>query len=107
MALISTYSLFDILDLNQLMIPAMYKICSEMVERWEEIVSTKESCELDIWPELQTMAANVISLTAFGANYEDGRRVFELQYEQAEHAMELRHSVYFPGGRCFYLFIII
>nr|GME02522.1 cytochrome P450 CYP72A219-like [Ipomoea batatas] len=58
-----------------------------------------ESGELDVWPELQTMAANVISLTAFGINYEDGRRVFELQCEQAEHAMELRHSVYVPGGR--------
>ncbi|XP_031105725.1 cytochrome P450 CYP72A219-like [Ipomoea triloba] len=81
------------------MVPAMNKICSEMVGRWEEIVSRNESGELDVWPELQTMAANVISLTAFGINYEDGRRVFELQSEQAEHAMELRHSVYVPGGR--------
>ncbi|XP_031106766.1 cytochrome P450 CYP72A219-like [Ipomoea triloba] len=81
------------------MVPAMNKICSEMVGRWEEIVSRNESGELDVWPDLKTMTANVISLTAFGINYEDGRRVFELQCEQAEHAMELRNSVFVPGGR--------
>ncbi|XP_019193505.1 PREDICTED: cytochrome P450 CYP72A219-like [Ipomoea nil] len=81
------------------MVPAMYKICSEMVGRWEEIVSRNESGELDVWPELKTIAVNVISLTAFGISYETGRRLFELQHELAEHASELRHSVYIPGGR--------
>ncbi|CAL5403176.1 unnamed protein product [Camellia sinensis] len=35
------------------MVPAMCSSCGEMISKWEVLVSTKESCEVDVWPYLQ------------------------------------------------------
>ncbi|KAK4714493.1 hypothetical protein R3W88_020400 [Solanum pinnatisectum] len=66
------------------MLPAFYMSCSEMLSKWKEIVPTGTSFKLDVWPDLQIMTSEVISRTAFGSSYEEGRTVFELQKEQAE-----------------------
>ncbi|CDP15973.1 unnamed protein product [Coffea canephora] len=81
------------------MLPAFYSSASEMLSKWEERVSPEGSCELDVWPYLQTLGADSISRTAFGSNYEEGRRIFELQMEQAQYAVRATRSVYFPGLR--------
>ncbi|XP_049386885.1 cytochrome P450 CYP72A219-like [Solanum stenotomum] len=81
------------------MLPAFYVCCSEMISKWEEIVPKETSSEIDVWPDLEMMASEVISRTAFGSSYEEGRIVFELQKEQAEHVMELARSIYIPGSR--------
>ncbi|KAJ6728266.1 CYTOCHROME P450 FAMILY MEMBER [Salix koriyanagi] len=39
----------------KLMIPALYESCSEMINKWEKVVSVDERpCELDVWPYLQS-----------------------------------------------------
>ncbi|KAL3364183.1 hypothetical protein AABB24_013105 [Solanum stoloniferum] len=81
------------------MLPAFYVSCSEMLNKWEEIVPKGTSFELDVWPDLQIMASEVISSTAFGSSYEEGRTVFELQKEQAEYVIEKGRSIYIPGSR--------
>ncbi|XP_049386895.1 cytochrome P450 CYP72A219-like [Solanum stenotomum] len=81
------------------MLPAVYQSYSEMISKWEEIIPKETSFELDVWPDLQLMTAEVISRTAFGSSYEEGRIVFELQREQAEHVMDISRSVYIPGTR--------
>ncbi|XP_059291568.1 cytochrome P450 CYP72A219-like [Lycium ferocissimum] len=81
------------------MLPAFYLSCSEMLNKWEEIIPVKGSNELDVWPHIQRMTSDVISRTAFGSSYEEGRRIFELQEEQAEYLMNFFNSVYFPGSR--------
>ncbi|XP_059283665.1 cytochrome P450 CYP72A219-like [Lycium ferocissimum] len=82
------------------MLPAFHMSCSEMVNQWEEAVSVKgTSCELDIWPYLQRFSSDAISRTAFGSNYEEGRKIFELQKEQAEHVIEVSRTLYIPGWR--------
>ncbi|KAM3222312.1 hypothetical protein P3L10_021582 [Capsicum annuum] len=81
------------------MLPAFYVSCSEMISKWEEVVPMETSFELDVWPDLQIMTSEVISRTAFGSSYEEGRIVFELQKEQAEHVMEAARSIYIPGSR--------
>lgn len=83
----------------KLMLPAFYKSASEMVTKWENTVSAKGSDELDVWPNLQALTSDAISRTAFGSNYEEGRMIFELQREQAEHVMQVARSVYIPGFR--------
>jgi len=88
------------------MLPAFYVCCSEMISKWEEIVPKETSTEIDVWPDLEMMTSEVISRTAFGSSYEEGRIVFELQKEQAEHVMEVARSIYIPGSRYNNLFII-
>ncbi|KAF5203229.1 Cytochrome p450 [Thalictrum thalictroides] len=83
----------------KLMLPAFYACCSELVEKWEKLLLSKESCEVDVWPYLQNLTADVISRTAFGSSYEEGRRIFELQTEQAMLVMEASRSIYIPGFR--------
>ncbi|CAH9092001.1 unnamed protein product [Cuscuta europaea] len=83
----------------KLMQPAFLLSCSEMVRKWEGIVSGKGSCELDVWPDLQGLTCDVISRTAFGSSYEEGKKIFELQREQTKYFMEVVRQVYVPGWR--------
>ncbi|KAF6146106.1 hypothetical protein GIB67_002784 [Kingdonia uniflora] len=82
------------------MLPAFYTSCSELVSKWDTLITAEEgSCELDVWPELQNLTGDVISRTAFGSSFEEGRRIFQLQTEQAELAIQAIQSVYIPGSR--------
>ncbi|XP_052177323.1 cytochrome P450 72A397-like [Diospyros lotus] len=82
------------------MVLAMNQSCREMIRKWEALVSTSGgACELDVWPYFSNLAADVISRTAFGSNYEQGERIFRLQREQAMLAFQVLQSVYIPGSR--------
>ncbi|KAF5801435.1 putative secologanin synthase [Helianthus annuus] len=81
------------------MVPAFYVSCDEMVNKWEETLKEESSCEMDVWPHLQALAADVISRTAFGSSYVEGRKIFELQREQAELIITASRSIYIPGSR--------
>ncbi|CBI39917.3 unnamed protein product, partial [Vitis vinifera] len=83
------------------MVSAFQLSCSDMVNKWEKQLSLDGSCELDIWPYLQNLTGDVISRTAFGSSYEEGRRIFQLQKEQALLAVQVTRSVYVPGWRFF------
>ncbi|XP_048322024.2 cytochrome P450 CYP72A219 [Ziziphus jujuba] len=81
------------------MVPAFNECCSEMISEWEALVSEEGSCELDVWPCLQNLSADVISRTAFGSSYQEGRKIFQLLLEQIELVVALFQSVcvYIPG----------
>ncbi|KAM7497835.1 hypothetical protein LguiA_022249 [Lonicera macranthoides] len=83
------------------MVPAFYLSCSEIMSKWENMVSTQGSCELDVWPYLQNLTSDAISRTAFGSSYEEGRKIFQLQREQGELAIQVAQSIYIciPGLR--------
>ncbi|XP_056173079.1 cytochrome P450 72A397-like [Syzygium oleosum] len=83
----------------KLMLPAFYSSCTEMVGRWEKLVSVKRSCEIDAWVDLQNLTRDVISRTAFGSSFEEGKKIFKLQEEQARLALIALQSVYIPGWR--------
>ncbi|KAI7740929.1 hypothetical protein M8C21_033056 [Ambrosia artemisiifolia] len=83
------------------MIPAFYVSCNEMINKWEKALTQQNSCEVDVWPYLQTFSSDVISRTAFGSSFEEGRKIFELQREQAGLVMKAANSVYIPGSRFF------
>ncbi|THG13487.1 hypothetical protein TEA_016771 [Camellia sinensis var. sinensis] len=61
------------------MVLAMYSSCCKMINKWKELVSTTVSCELDVWPDLTQLSADLISRTAFDSSYEGGKRIFQLQ----------------------------
>lgn len=67
------------LEKLKLMVPAMYSSCCEMISKWEALVSTKGSRELDVWPGLSNLTADVISRTAFGNNKPDFNSLNQLK----------------------------
>ena len=72
----------------------------EMVDKWEEILTLDGSPrEIDVWPFIQNATCDVISRSAFGSNYAEGKRIFEILKEQAEHAMIILFKLYLPGFR--------
>ncbi|KAK8603184.1 hypothetical protein V6N13_085377 [Hibiscus sabdariffa] len=81
------------------MLPAFYQSCSDMISKWEKIVSTEGCTEIDAWPYLVTMTRDVISRAAFGSSFEEGRRIFELLDEQINLMIKAVQSVYIPGWR--------
>ncbi|KAM0019623.1 putative secologanin synthase [Helianthus debilis subsp. tardiflorus] len=81
------------------MVPTYYASCKEMIDKWEKILTNETSCEVDVWPYIQTFSSDVISRTSFGSSFEEGRKIFELQREQAKLTMKVVNSVYIPGSR--------
>ena len=81
------------------MVPAFYHSCYDMVSKWESMVSEEGSCDLDVMPYLQQMAADVISRTAFGSSYEKGKKIFKLQTELADLVIQTIMRIYIPGWR--------
>ncbi|KAE9621568.1 putative 11-oxo-beta-amyrin 30-oxidase [Lupinus albus] len=87
------------LEKIKIMLPLFFISCNDLVSKWEGMLSSDGSCELDVWPYLQKLASDVISRTAFGSSYEEGERIFELQKEQSALTMKSFMNVFIPGWR--------
>ena len=84
----------------QNMVPAFYHCCSEVVAKWDHLVLDKGlSCEVDVWPWLVNLTADVISHAAFGSSYREGQRIFELQGELSGIIAQEHKKPYIPGMR--------
>ncbi|CAN6991417.1 unnamed protein product [Brassica rapa subsp. trilocularis] len=80
------------------MVPAFHQSCSEVVGKWDKLVLDGGlSCEVDAWPWLVSMTADVISRTAFGSSYKEGQRIFELQAELSELIIQDFRKAFIPG----------
>ncbi|XP_042008666.1 cytochrome P450 72A225-like [Salvia splendens] len=79
------------------MVPAFHLSTVDMLNKWDAIVPDGGSCEVDVWPHLQTMTSDVISRTAFGSSYEEGTKIFQLQREQVERIIEAGRHMPVPG----------
>lgn len=86
------------LDKLKHMLPSFYLSCCDMINKLDNIVSSKGS-EIDVWPFLQTLTSDAISRTAFGSSYEEGIKIFELQKEQIQLILEVSRTIYIPGWR--------
>ncbi|ESQ48511.1 hypothetical protein EUTSA_v10021993mg [Eutrema salsugineum] len=83
------------------MVPAFHQSCSEVIGEWDKLVVSDKgsSGEVDVWPWLESMTADVISRTAFGSSYKEGQRIFELQTELAQIIIVSVQSAFIPGYR--------
>ncbi|XP_043723197.1 cytochrome P450 CYP72A219-like isoform X5 [Telopea speciosissima] len=79
------------------MLSAFYTSSNEMVSKWEKLVTSAGSFELDVWPELQYLTGDVISRAAFGSSYEEGKRIFKLQDEQGQLIIQALQTAFIPG----------
>ncbi|KAK9085345.1 hypothetical protein Sjap_025756 [Stephania japonica] len=86
------------LEKLKLMVPALYASCADLVDRWEKLASNGTS-EVNVWPDIQRLTADVISRTAFGSSYEEGRRIFQLQNEQMKLFLGVILFLFIPGFR--------
>ncbi|KAL1322085.1 hypothetical protein AAHE18_14G170900 [Arachis hypogaea] len=74
----------------------MVQCCDDVITKWEEMLSSEGKCDIDVWPSIQNLACDVISRTAFGSSYQEGKRIFELLTKQARLIMRLKY-VHIPG----------
>ena len=89
--------------ISQRMLPVFATCCIDVINRWEKLMSSKGSSEIDIWPEFQNLTGDVISRTAFGSSYQEGMKIFELQGELAERLVQSFQPVFIPG----YWFVLL
>ncbi|XP_057956012.1 cytochrome P450 CYP72A616-like [Malania oleifera] len=78
------------------MMPAFSTCFEEMIEKWHKLVDSTGSYELDVSHELEKVTGKVISKTAFGSNFQEGRLVFSLQKEQSQLFLQSTASIDFP-----------
>ncbi|KAK3198531.1 hypothetical protein Dsin_021946 [Dipteronia sinensis] len=81
------------------MFPSIYWSCNEMISKWKILVSNRNHLELDVWPDIQTLTADIISRTAFGSSYEDGMKIFELIKQQTKNWTDSMQFGFLPGWR--------
>ncbi|KAF2325484.1 hypothetical protein GH714_029458 [Hevea brasiliensis] len=61
-------------DNLKVMIPAMIASAEMMLERWRQ----HESKEIDVYIEFKLLTSEIISRTAFGSSYLEGKHIFDL-----------------------------
>ncbi|KAF5726093.1 cytochrome P450 72A15-like [Tripterygium wilfordii] len=81
------------------MVPEFSISCNLMIEQWKKMTSDNETGELDIWPELQKLTADVILRAAFGSSYEEGKKMYGLQKKLITLVLESMQSIHIPGFR--------
>lgn len=70
----------------------------EMVEKWWSMAESGE-VEIEVSDWFHSLTEDVITRTAFGSNYDEGKPVFRLQAQQMVFAAEAFGKVLIPGYR--------
>ncbi|XP_057500099.1 cytochrome P450 734A1-like [Actinidia eriantha] len=82
----------------KLLVPVAAKSVVEMLEKWVAEADSGE-VEIEVWEWFQTLTEDIITRTAFGSSYEDGKAIFRLQAQQMALASEAFQKVLIPGYR--------
>lgn len=85
----------------KLLIPVMATSVVEMLEKWSEMSDKLGEVEIEVSEWFQTLTEDVITKTAFGSSYQDGKAIFHLQAQQMILAADAFQKIFIPGYRFF------
>lgn len=83
----------------QSLIPVMATSVVEMLDKLRSNMSYSGEVEIEVSEWFQTLTEDVITRTAFGSSYEDGKAIFKLQAQQMHLASDAFQKVFIPGYR--------
>jgi len=64
------------------MVEAMIEATTIGIQEWEKVVTEGHgSAEIDVEPDMHKISTRIISLTAFGGDYDKGEQIYKLQRE--------------------------
>ncbi|KAA8529302.1 hypothetical protein F0562_033899 [Nyssa sinensis] len=75
------------------MIPTMITSAEMMLERWKQY----EGKEIEVFEEFRVLTSEVISKTAFGSSYLEGKSMFEMLMKLTLIISSNAHKIKFPG----------
>lgn len=75
------------------MVPEMSASIETMLEKWKQF----EGQEIDVLKEFGLLTTEVISRTAFGSSYRDGKHIFEMVAKLTSITVKNVYTVRFPG----------
>ncbi|KAI3737000.1 hypothetical protein L2E82_26992 [Cichorium intybus] len=81
------------------LVPEIVASIKRLLDEIEANIGEENRLELDVFKEFNNLSADVISRIAFGSNFEEGKRVFELQDQLGTIAWEALQIAYVPGSR--------
>lgn len=70
----------------------------DMMDKWSAMSSSGE-VEIEVSEWFQNLTEDIITRTAFGSSYEDGKAIFRLQAQQMVLVAEAFQKVFIPGYR--------
>ncbi|KAM7472525.1 hypothetical protein LguiA_010708 [Lonicera macranthoides] len=85
------------LDKLKGMLPAFAISYDELLSHWETVAHNYGSHEVDVFPTFDTLTSDVISKVAFGSNYDEGGKIFQLLKELMDLTIMVMRDVYIPG----------
>ncbi|OIT00020.1 PREDICTED: cytochrome P450 CYP749A22-like [Nicotiana attenuata] len=75
------------------MVPMMIMSCETMLEKWKMY----EEKEIEVFEEFRILTSEIISRTAFGSSYLEGKNIFQMLMKLALLVSRNAHKIRFPG----------